>query len=797
MLSPFASGRGTRDRHTMLRYFAILVLFAATGCSGCDDLGDPDLDGCGDGVVRGGETCDGDDLAGLTCADFGFTQGELSCAPTCAGVIVAGCHGVPEPDRQACRSQSSCVAQCRGEGYLVDRRLDFDITTVPTTFELTRAGASLPPAQQEARGTLELRGAVWWEPVEVDVPATGPATVELDMVPDTYEVVWHPARPDVIGPLSLGTVEITEQTDHVFDLAPLRAVQIRVTINGAPFGESPFDQGARGAIVLERSGTRSFVVAALPDDGPPVTSAQLEPGDYDIWWVRDDSTIEFIAVTTVNQTNSVEVDLPLVRIEPRVTLNRLPPALPIEADFDASLNLENSRAGPARSWTQWRRPTVVSLPVDRTGLTAASWILKGEYDVRLEANAPRLQGTLHLRNALMIDDTEDAAHFDVPLTAVSGTVARNGRRVPASQLAGTPRGRLIFERQDGSYVATEIDGSGPPEFRLALPPGQWKVRAAGDPWSATLPLVSTTIRESLVVGSSAIDDLALDVPAVRFLGQLTLDGERMPDEVEGETRGSLEIRAHDGKLGYNLPISRTGPALFDVLLAPDQYDVQVARWWFAVGGSPPPDGVLPLGTWSVGTVDVSATVQRDVDLRTFDARIELQERGDRLAETDSTTRGELWVEDVEIGRVSRHLDIPADGRSEVSTTLYPGTYRVVFQPDPSMDTLPLQPVLLGTMRVGEDVEQRFDVGGITLTGTVTVNGEPLREGPDGRGTISFLRFPTVADTTVDADVDPDFELTAAPGPYNVLFHPAPNHPQLPHGAILLSDPCVDRRLVNE
>jgi Protein of unknown function (DUF1566) len=45
---------------------------------------------CGDGVLDGDETCDGDDLGGLTCADLGYVGGELYCTFTC-GLDPSGC----------------------------------------------------------------------------------------------------------------------------------------------------------------------------------------------------------------------------------------------------------------------------------------------------------------------------------------------------------------------------------------------------------------------------------------------------------------------------------------------------------------------------------------------------------------------------------------------------------------------------------------------------------------------------------------------------------------------------------
>lgn len=46
---------------------------------GCDDGGD---EPCGNGMIDIGEQCDGGDLAGLECADFGLDDGLLLCDPT-------------------------------------------------------------------------------------------------------------------------------------------------------------------------------------------------------------------------------------------------------------------------------------------------------------------------------------------------------------------------------------------------------------------------------------------------------------------------------------------------------------------------------------------------------------------------------------------------------------------------------------------------------------------------------------------------------------------------------------------
>lgn len=72
---------------------------------------------CGDGLVSGGEACDGDELDGATCADFNFESGELSC-DDCAvdsSACFATCgNEVVEPgeDCDEGGNTADCTDQC-------------------------------------------------------------------------------------------------------------------------------------------------------------------------------------------------------------------------------------------------------------------------------------------------------------------------------------------------------------------------------------------------------------------------------------------------------------------------------------------------------------------------------------------------------------------------------------------------------------------------------------------------------------------------------------------------------------
>ena len=78
---------------------------------------------CGDDTIRETETCDGIDLAGNTCADFGFTGGTLGCLSDCSSFDTSGCSGGPvcgdnaaEPP-EVCDGTDLAGEDCASQGF--------------------------------------------------------------------------------------------------------------------------------------------------------------------------------------------------------------------------------------------------------------------------------------------------------------------------------------------------------------------------------------------------------------------------------------------------------------------------------------------------------------------------------------------------------------------------------------------------------------------------------------------------------------------------------------------------------
>lgn len=76
---------------------------------------------CQNGLIEPGETCDGSDFDGKTCADFpGFDGGELACSTNCQTIFTSGCwkcgDGVMNPG-ETCDGTDFGGATCQDAGF--------------------------------------------------------------------------------------------------------------------------------------------------------------------------------------------------------------------------------------------------------------------------------------------------------------------------------------------------------------------------------------------------------------------------------------------------------------------------------------------------------------------------------------------------------------------------------------------------------------------------------------------------------------------------------------------------------
>ena len=75
---------------------------------------------CPNGLIEPGETCDGTDFDGVTCQDYGFDGGNLSCSVSCDTIFTSGCwscgDGTLNPG-ESCDGTDLGTASCQASGY--------------------------------------------------------------------------------------------------------------------------------------------------------------------------------------------------------------------------------------------------------------------------------------------------------------------------------------------------------------------------------------------------------------------------------------------------------------------------------------------------------------------------------------------------------------------------------------------------------------------------------------------------------------------------------------------------------
>ena len=93
-------------------------------CGGvCIYYSEPCEDDCGNNSVDNGEACDGNDLNGYTCQDFGFLGGTLECTPDCSDFDQSNCsnvecgNGIVEPPEE-CDGVDLDGEDCQSQGFL-------------------------------------------------------------------------------------------------------------------------------------------------------------------------------------------------------------------------------------------------------------------------------------------------------------------------------------------------------------------------------------------------------------------------------------------------------------------------------------------------------------------------------------------------------------------------------------------------------------------------------------------------------------------------------------------------------
>jgi hypothetical protein len=335
--------------------------------------------------------------------------------------------------------------------------------------------------------------------------------------------------------------------------------------------------------------------------------------------------------------------------------------------------------------------------------------------------------------------------LDLRAISVSGTVTRNGAAVP-DQTAN--RGQILF-RGTGSLadasISFDLGTAGAPSYQVRLPPGTYDIdyvpstSACASGSTSVMPCGGGPLKRGMSLLADGVLDL--DVRVVTVSGAVTLKGAVFPDQARA--RGSLGFTSPAGMTAAPAPFGSTGAVTYRVNLIPGTYDV-------VYGGDPagcqqdtPP--AIPCNAGVIRSqINLGADGVLDLDVPAVKVTGNVTLAGGELP-TATANRGALtFAAGSGAGVATRALG--TSGRGFYAVTLLPGAYSIALSANAALCAPTLTPVvpclggtLISSTPLSSDGVLDVDMRAVTVTGTATVNGQPLPTASGDRGSLRFSR----------------------------------------------------------
>lgn len=545
-----------------------------------------------------------------------------------------------------------------------------------------------------------------------------------------------------------------------------------VMINGQPMPDSPAATGSdpnqRGYLVLTDSHGARYELP-LGRSGPAHFIGLLFGGTYQVE-LRTERDAQLTALPkgvvthvadalTLTGDQQTDFDVPLATVSGTVTFNgsTWPDASATRGKVTFNDSLTGSR---------------YQFDVGATGAASYSGaVFGGTYDVTFVGGASFPPFPAYAPVTLERARTVTAAElrdYDVQTLAVSGVVTLSGAQLPDSPMLppNGARGALVFtDLTTNENFVFPLGTTGPATWSGVLPKSNFKVvfLSANDAnVSGMPPFQSELLASALAVSTPGT--LSFDLALAQLSGSVTLGGAQLPDSPmlpDGGDRGFLVFtqRASGKQSGFG--VGANGPAHYSGQLFAGDYDVAFVTAAANVTGMP--NGVptsLELGA------HLSGPRPHDYDLELVNLSLSVALDGGALEDG-----GVQLIDPLTAFQVNLPLTAPP---ATFGTQLFTGKYDV----------------LLALGNRGQVVlEQQLDVhSGLaplsypatltTASGTLTLNGAPIPDGPRGSMVFSerLTHWPT--SLQLDASGPARFHGTVLGALYDVRLFSDVNGPQV-------------------
>jgi hypothetical protein len=584
---------------------------------------------------------------------------------------------------------------------------------------------------------------------------------------------------------------VAEKTVGEWD-AGVSTLRVELTLDGETLPSLP--AGASHGLLILRN--RRAISGQVIDLGPNgvVSEARVFHGNYDI-------SVSISAFggplpfekrvatdVTITSDETLRFELRTVAISGALTVNG-------EAIADAA-------DGASRGTLRFRDvESQNALEVELGSTGSAEYgvvLLAGTYDIdfassnAVSTQLPYAAATRLASDALL--DENRSLDFDLEAVNVSALLTEDGATLPDSPDGF--RGYLTFrDRETNTTYRFDLGATGPAAISGLVYSGTYDVTfTAGDELPGFPPSGFTRLRAAQPITAST-ETIPFDIAPVSVSGELSVNGERMPDNTDGFPRGHVSFRDTTTGKVYNFEVGPTGEGRYSGLLLAGTYDVSFKTNHVHQPG-------LPFGgTRRLGTALVVAEERAlDFDLPVLDVFGSVTLHGGALPDSPGLpTRGQLSFRDPVTGSVNG-FDLLSMGPATFAGRLYQGTYDVTV--DTATGELAGLPG--GTSTIVEHRAQpaggeelSYDLGLVTFGGRVTVNGASMPDSPGAstRGLVAIReKFTNV---TREVDLRPTgeavFETQLFSGSYDVTLSTSHEPLEgLPSGSTtFLATGCLD------
>lgn len=694
------------------------ALVCQPNCAGFDTAGCTTRVECGNNLRQANEVCDGTDLAGMRCEDFGLASGTLACRAGCAGFDMSSCIApMCQPD---CPAGYSCTLGdvCTGGN---PNALVVEVETVAVAGRLTlNGGTPLDLGDWCSRNTSETKASVQLTEntrgyrFTMAVPCSS-ATYGFsgELFPGTYEVRVS-GRFDSVTNLPTTSyvvhdaLQITQANQSLVLGVQTLVVGGVITLNGT----APMDLGdwcsrntteAKAMVQFtENARGYQFSFDALCNSPTYAFSGVVFPGTYTVRVAgRFDSvtnlpTTSYVvrdALAIMAPSSALVFDVRTLPVGGRVTLNSLAPM-----DLGDWCARNTTEAKAHVQFTENTRGYRFTMDVLCSSPTYAfsGVVFPGTYTVRVMGrfdSVTELPTTSYVvHDALAVSGPTQSILLNVDTLPVAGAVTLNGAR-PAdlgdwcTRNASEAKAMVQFtETAHGYRFSFDVPcNSANYAFWGVVFPGTYEVRVSGRFDSVTnLPTTSYVARDALAV-TSASSGLVFNVETLPVDGRITLNGAPPRDLGDWCSRNAAEAKAMvqftETTRGYrfsmDVPCSSATYA-FNGVVFPGTYEVRVNGRFDSVTDLPTTSFVVhdALPVTSAASGLVLAVVTRPVSGTILLNGAPPMDLGDWCAR--NTTEAKASVQLTEASHAYRFtMDIPCSSATYAfSGSVFVGTYEV-------------------------------------------------------------------------------------------------------------------------